>query len=66
MDLTESFVPVAKMATVRTLISVVVSRNWPVHQMDIHNSFLYGDFKEEVYMRPYIVFERHPIFGSLN
>lgn len=52
LDFTETFDPVAKMITVRTLHSVALARNWSVHQMDVHNAFLYGDLSEEVYMRP--------------
>ena len=46
----ETFAPVAKMTTVRMVISIAASQGWPLHQMDVKNAFLHGDLKEEIYM----------------
>lgn len=34
------------------MLSIPAARNWLVHQMDVHNTFLHGDLMKEVYMRP--------------
>jgi hypothetical protein len=52
VDYEETFAPVAKMTIVRTVISIVVSQGWPLHQMDVKNAFLHGDLKEDIYMTP--------------
>lgn len=51
LDYIETFAPIAKIVTVRTLLSMAVARKWEIHQMDVHNTFLYGDLHEEVYMK---------------
>ena len=51
IDYSETFIPVIKQATVRLVFSIVVSRNWMIHQLDIHNAFLNGVLTEEVYMK---------------
>ena len=51
VDFKETFAPVAKMNTVRVLLSVDVNKGWPLYQMDVKNAFLHGDLENEVYMK---------------
>lgn len=50
LDYFETFAPVAKMSTVRVLLSLDAVIKWSVTHMDINNTFLYCELDEEVYM----------------
>jgi hypothetical protein len=38
-----------KPATVRVVLSMALSQNWPIHQLDVKNIFLHGTQTETVY-----------------
>lgn len=50
VDFLDTFSPVAKIATVKVILTLAVTFNWPPFQMDVNNAFFNGDLFEEVYM----------------
>ncbi|GKE23986.1 ribonuclease H-like domain-containing protein, partial [Tanacetum coccineum] len=56
----ETFSPVVKLATIRTILSFVVSRDWPIHQLDAKNAFLHGHLSDTARAR----FQRFASFAT--
>jgi len=59
IDYKETFAPVARYTSVRTMISLVAQMVWEIHQMDVKTTFLNGVIEEEVYIEQPEGFETH-------
>jgi hypothetical protein len=50
IDYEETFAPVARYTSIRTIIALAAKMKWKLHQMDMKTTFLNGVIKEEVYI----------------
>jgi hypothetical protein len=62
IDYEDTFSLVVKAATIRIVLSIVVSQVWYLRQLDVQNAFLHGVLEEGVYIRRPPSFEdkKHP------
>ena len=51
IDFGEIFSLVAKINSIRFILSIIVAFDLEVEQMDVKTTFLHGDPKEEIYMK---------------
>ena len=50
IDYEETFVPVARYTSIRTIMALASMMKWSLHQMDVNTTFLNGVIEEEVYI----------------
>jgi hypothetical protein len=52
-----------KMATIHIIMSIAVSKNWYLRQLDVQNMFLHGVLEEDVFMKqpPGYIESNHPL-----
>lgn len=50
VDFRDTFSPIVKPVTIRTVLTMTLSANWPMKQLDVSNAFLHGKLTTPVYM----------------
>jgi hypothetical protein len=50
IDYEETFAPLARYTSIRTIIDLTAKMKWKLHQMDVKTTFLNGVIEEEVYI----------------
>lgn len=51
LDYDETFAPVVRLSSVRTLLAFAIQNDMHIHQMDVVTAFLNGELDEEIYMQ---------------
>lgn len=62
VDFQKTFNPVVKPATVWLILTLSVTLDWPMHQLNVNNAFLQGTLIEDVYITQPLSFSHseHP------
>ena len=58
VDYAEVFAPVARLDTVRVILSLAAQYNWTVYQLDVKSAFFHGDLNEEVFVAQPLGYEQ--------
>jgi Reverse transcriptase (RNA-dependent DNA polymerase)/gag-polypeptide of LTR copia-type len=59
-DYFDTFAPVARLASFRTIVAIAARNDWPIDSFDFHSAYLNGELEEEVFM------EQPPSFEFAN
>ena len=51
IDFYETFSPVDRLETIRTVIVVAAQKKWKIFQLDVKSTFLNGKLDEEIYVK---------------
>jgi len=57
IDYEETFAPVSRYSSIRSILALVMKMGWKIHQLDVKTTFLNGLIEEEVYIEKLEGFE---------
>ena len=54
IDFDDTFAPIARMVSIRTVLALAARHDWEIHQVDVKSAYLYGELNEDevIYMKP--------------
>src|SRR5712671_7923560 len=52
IDYDKTFMPVAKLASLRVILALAAEQDLEIHQMDVKSAYLNGTLEEEIFMEP--------------
>ena len=47
MEYYKTFAPVAKLASIHTILVIAACNNWPINMFDFHSAFLHGKLDDD-------------------
>jgi len=65
VDYLETFTSVAKMDTVKVILSLATNHDWDLQQFDVKYAFLHGNLEEEIYMELLSHYDEHVATGTI-
>ena len=58
VDFTETYSPVTRLTSVRTVLAIANQLDMDIHQMDVQTAFLNGKLEQEIYMKQPVGFSQ--------
>lgn len=69
VDFNETYAPMAKFTTIRTIVVIWATMDLEMHQMDVKTTFLNREFKEDIYVdqpQGFVIEGKQHLFCELN
>lgn len=64
-DYFDTFAPVARISSIRTILAIAAVQDWELEQMDVDNAFLQSSVNEDIYVKQPEGYQRHGPNGEM-